>query len=112
MIAPKPNNPDEIRYCTNMRPQNKAIKRPITEVPSVTDIAVKLNGSTVFSNLDMNEGYHQIELEEESRHVTTFYLGNGKKRYTKLNYGTISSQDIFDNIMTKTTGDIPGVLHI
>ena len=61
----------------------------------------------------MNEGYHQIDLEEESsRHVTTFYGGNGKKRYTRLNHGTISSQDIFGNIMTKTTGDIPGVLHI
>ena len=111
VIAPKPNNPDEIRYCTNMRPPNKAIKRPITEVPSVEDIAVKLSESTVFSKLDMNEGYHQIELEE-SRHVTTFYGGNGKKSYTRLNYGTISSQDIFDNIMTKTIGDIPGVLHI
>ena len=112
VIAPKPNNPDEIRYCANMRPPNKAIKRPITELPSVGDIAVKLNGSTVFSKLDMNEGYHQIELEEESRHVTTFYGGNGKKRYTRLNYGTISSQDIFDNIMTKTIGNIPSILYI
>ena len=112
VIAPKPNNPDEIRYRTNMRPPNKAIKRPITKVPSVEDIAVKLNGSTVFSKLDINEGYHQIELEEESCHATTFYGGNGKKRYTRLNYGTISSQDIFDNIMTKTTRDTPGVLHI
>ena len=48
VITPKPNNPDEIRYCTNMRPPKKAIKRPITEVPSVEDIAVKLNGLTVF----------------------------------------------------------------
>ena len=112
VIAPKPNNPDDIRYCTNMRPPNKAIKRPITEVPSVEDIVVKLNGSTVFSKLDMSKGYHQIELEEELHHVTTSYGVNGKKRYTRLNYGTMSSQDIFDNIMTKTTGDIPGVLHI
>ena len=113
VIAPKPNNPDEIRYCTNMRPPNKAIKRKITEVPSVEDIAVKLNGSTVFSKLDMNElGYHQFELGEESCHVTTFYGGNGKKGYTRLDYGTISSQDTFNNIMTKSIGDLPGVLHI
>ena len=69
VIAPKPNNPDEIRYCTNMRFPNKAIKRPITEVPSVKDIVVKRNESTVFSKLDMNEGYHQIQLEEERSHV-------------------------------------------
>ena len=29
VIAPKPNNPDEIRYCTNMRPPNKAICQSI-----------------------------------------------------------------------------------
>ena len=78
-----------------MRPPNKAIKRLITEVPNMEDVMVKLNGSTVFSKLDMNEGYHQIELEEESEeeshHVTTFCGGNGKKRCTRLNYGTISS---------------------
>ena len=43
VIALKPNNPDAICYCTNMRHPNVAIKTPITEVP-------------------------QIELEEESRH--------------------------------------------
>ena len=42
VIAPKPNNPDEIRYCTNMRPLNKAIKRLITEVPSVENIVVEI----------------------------------------------------------------------
>ena len=66
-----------------------------------------------FSKFDMNEGHHQIDLEEElSCHVTTFYGWNGKKSYTRLNHGTISSQDIFGNIMTKTIGDIPGVLHM
>ena len=101
MIAPKPNNPDTIRYCPNMRPPNKAIKRPVTEVPSAEAIAVKLNGSTAFSKLDMNEGYHQIELEEESCHVTTSCGGNGKKRYTCLNHGTLPSRDTIDNVLTR-----------
>ncbi|ESO96580.1 hypothetical protein LOTGIDRAFT_174811 [Lottia gigantea] len=52
---------------------NIAIKRPITEAHTVEDIAFKLNGAQHFSKLDMNESYHQIELEETSRHLTTFY---------------------------------------
>ena len=33
-------------------------------------------------------------------------------RYTRLNYGTISAQDIFDKAMDDTTEGLSGVLHI
>ena len=112
VIAPKLNKPDSIRYCSNMRVPNTAIKRPVTEAMTVEDIKFKLSGSTVFSVLDMNEAYHQLEMDNESRHMTTFYGVNGKKRYTRRNYGTISAQDIFDKAMDDTVGDIDGVLHI
>ncbi len=112
VIASKPHNPDAIRYCSDMRAPNTTIKRPITEVPTVTDIKFKLEGAKVFSVLDMNEGYHQLELEENSRHLTTFYGSRQKMRYTRLNYGTISAQDIFDKTMDDTIEGLDGVLHI
>ncbi len=112
VIASKPHNPDAIRYCSDMRDPNTAIKRPITEVPTVTDIKFKLEGAKVFSVLDMNEGYHQLELEENSHHLTTFYGSRKKMRHTRLNYGTISAQDIFDKTMDDTIEGLDGVLHI
>ena len=95
-----------------MRAPNTAIKRPVTEVPTVTDIKFKLEGAEVFSVLDMNEGYHQLELEKSSRHLTTFYDSRQKMRYTRLNYGTISAQDIFDKAMDDTIEGLSGVMHI
>ncbi len=112
VIAPKPNKPDAIRYCCDMRVPNTAIQRPVTEVMTTEDLRVKLNGATVFSVLDMNEGYHQLTLEEESRHMTTFYGTGNKMRYTRLNFGTISAQDIFDQAMDDTIEGLPGVCHI
>ena len=112
VIAPKPRNPDEIRYCSDMRVPNTAIKRPITEVPTVSDIRFRLEGAKVFSVLDMNEGYHQIELDKESRHLTTFHGTQQKIRYTRLNFGTFSAQDIFDKAMDDTIDDLNEVLHI
>ena len=50
----------------------------------------------------MNEAYHQIELEESSQHMTTFYGTDGRLRYKRLNFGSISSQDIFDKAMDNT----------
>ena len=50
----------------------------------------------------MNEGYHQLELDEDSRHLTAFYGTDCKMRYTRLNYGTISARNIFDKVMNDT----------
>ena len=91
---------------------NTAIKRPITEALTVDDVRVKLNNATVFSILDMNEAYHQLELEQTSRHLTTFYGTSTRLRYTRLNYGTISAQDIFDKAIDETITGLNGVLHI
>ncbi|KAK2563381.1 hypothetical protein P5673_013077 [Acropora cervicornis] len=71
------------------RVPNTAILRPVTEALTVEDIKLWLEGATVFSVLDMNEGYHQLELDEDSRHLTTVYGTDCKMRYTRLNYGTI-----------------------
>ena len=112
VVAPKPHKPGDIRYCSNMRVPNTAIKRPITEALTVDDVRVKLNNATVFSILDMNEAYHQLELEQSSRHLTTFYGTSTRLRYTRLNYGTISAQDIFDKAIDDTITGLNGVLHI
>ena len=72
VIAPKPHNPEAIRFCSDLRVPNTAILRPVTEALTAEDIKFKLDGATVFSVLDMNEGYHQLELDESSRHMTTF----------------------------------------
>lgn len=112
VVVPKPNKPGSIRYCSNMRVPNVAIKRPMTESLTVEDIKVRLNGAKVFSKLDMNEAYHQIALHPDSRHLTTFYGTRGRLRYKRLNFGTISAQDIFDKAMDDTTIGLDGVLHI
>jgi hypothetical protein len=60
----------------------------------------------------MNEAYHQLELHPDSRYITTFHGTQGKMRYKRLNYGTISAQDIFDKAMDDVLQGINGVLHI
>ena len=62
MIAPKPNK-DDVRICVEMRRAIKAIQREKLPIPAVYEVLDEMNGRTVFSNLDMNMGFHQIELE-------------------------------------------------
>ena len=62
----------EIRICVDMRKPNKAMLREKREFPTVEDILQELNGAVNFSKLDLNHGYHQLELDVVSRHLATF----------------------------------------
>ncbi|PFX29990.1 Retrovirus-related Pol polyprotein [Stylophora pistillata] len=96
-----------------MREANKAIPRTHTIMPTLEDITHELNGATVFSHLDMNHGYHQLELQENSRDITTFSTHIGLYRYKRLNFGTRSAGEIFqDTVSREITRDIPGCLNI
>ena len=44
--------------------------------------------------------------------MTTFYGNRGRHRYKRLNYGTISAQDIFDKAMDDIIRGLEGVIHI
>ena len=53
--VPKRHNPEAIRYCSDMTAPHTAIMRPVTKVPTVTDIKFKLDGAKVFSVLNKND---------------------------------------------------------
>ena len=59
VFAPKPNK-DDVRICVDMRCANEAIQREKLPIPNVDEVLEELNGSTVFSKLDMNMGFHQM----------------------------------------------------
>jgi len=83
VVAPKPKSPSEIRLCIYMRRPNKALKRERHVMPTVDDIILELNESTVFSKVDLYQGFHQLELAEESRNVIVFATRVGAHRYKR-----------------------------
>ena len=60
----------------------------------------------------MKQAYHHLELTEESRYITTFFTNEGLFRYKRLNYGTSSAAEIFQNILQRNLSDIQGVKNI
>ena len=112
VMVPKPKNPDDIRICVDMRHPNKAIKRERHITPTIDEITTVLNKACVFSKFDLNQGYHQIELAEESRYITTFSTHLGLRRYKRLNFGGTSAAEIFQNVIRETLTGIPGTMNI
>lgn len=69
-----------------MRQANKAVKRERHVTPTVEEMIGDLNGTRVFSKLDLNQGYNQLEVAPESRYITTFSTHMGLMRYKRLNF--------------------------
>ena len=112
VVMPKKDQ-SQIRLHVDMRVANQAIPRRHTQHPTIDNVVNELSGSTVFSHLDMSKGYHQLELKESSRNVTTFSTHTGLYRYKRFNYGTRSAAEIFqETIREELTHDLKGVFNI
>ncbi|XP_062578034.1 uncharacterized protein K02A2.6-like [Saccostrea cucullata] len=110
IIVPKPNG--DIRLCVDMRQANAAIIRERHPIPTVDDILYMVNGSQVFSKLDLRSGYHQIELEELSREITTFVTYKGLYRYKRLMFGISSAPEKYQQVISQVFHDCEGVQNI
>ena len=95
-----------------MRLANQAIARERHVTPTLDDIIISLNGATVFSKLDLNTGYHQVELSPESRYITTFSTHVGLFRFKRLSFGVNSAAEVFQNCIQSALGGLEGVLNM
>ena len=84
----KERTPGKVRVCVDMRSANRAIKRERHVTPTLSEIISELNGATVFSKMDLNQGYNQIVLHDSILwYITTFATHLGLRRYTRLFFG-------------------------
>lgn len=112
VVAPKPKQPGAIRLCVDMRLPNVAVKRERHITPMMDDIVADLNGARWFSKLDLNAGSHQLELEPESRYITTFSTHIGLRRYKRLSFGVSSAAEIFQNTIREALSGLQGVINL
>lgn len=72
----------DIRLCTwlciDMRQVNKAILRLTHPLPTIEDVRYKLNRAIKYSKLDFKDAFYQLELDDESKPLTTFITHKGK----------------------------------
>ena len=67
VAIPKPNNADAVRLGVDMICVNIAVPSEQDIMPTVDEIISDLDGAT---KLDLNQGYHQLELTPETRYAS------------------------------------------
>uniref|UniRef100_A0A914Y7G8 RNA-directed DNA polymerase n=1 Tax=Panagrolaimus superbus TaxID=310955 RepID=A0A914Y7G8_9BILA len=80
-------------------------------IPTPTDLFDKLAGCSVFSLLDMSQAYHQMELEEDSKVLTTVSTPFGLFRYNTQPFGTKNAPGDFQQTMDEMLNENPSLEH-
>ena len=88
-----------------MRRANEAILRERHPIPTVDEILQSLNGSKVFSKLDLRWDYYQLELIPDSREITTFVTHCGLFRYKSLLFGVNSASEQYQHEIQTALAD-------
>ena len=102
----------DIPLCVDMRRANEAILCGPHPIPTVDELLHSINGSMVFSNLDLKWGYHQLELSQESRQITAFVTRKGLYRYKRLLFGVSSASELYQQEISTALAGIEDVDNI
>jgi hypothetical protein len=113
VIVPKSSSPEpQVCLCLDSKAINTAIDRERAVIPTLDDLEHDLNGAKVLSVIDLNKGYHQLELSPESRDITTFTTHQGLYRYKRLCFGINSAAELFQRKIEEMLHGIDGVRNM
>ena len=90
------------------RKLNAITKKDAHPLPNIQEIFDMMVGSKVFSTLDLRSGYHQMEMDEDSKEKTAFICHRGLYQYRRLPFGLTNVPSEFQRFMNKVLAPFLG----
>ena len=105
-----PKSQGKVRICVDLTKLNQSVCRERHILPSVDQSLAQISGAKVFSKLDANSGFWQIELSKESALLTTFITSFGRFCFNRLPFGITSAPEHFQKRMSEILTNLDGVV--
>nr|GEY26367.1 putative reverse transcriptase domain-containing protein [Tanacetum cinerariifolium] len=75
------------RVCINYRELNKLTVKNRYPLPQIDDLFDQIQGSSVYSKIDLRSGYHQLRVREQDVPKTTFRTRYGHYEFQVMPFG-------------------------
>lgn len=111
-IVPVHREGKKLRICLDPHFLNQAIGRPRYPMPTLQDALHKLNNAKVFSVIDASDRFYQMELEEASADLTTFWSPLGRYRYRRVPQGISSAPEEYQMRQVQAYDGLRGVIVV
>ncbi|XP_033114101.1 uncharacterized protein K02A2.6-like [Anneissia japonica] len=99
----------KIRIFVDLRKPNEAVIEDKFPLPSIEEMLSEMNGATYFSKLDLKSAYYQLELDSDSRDLTSFITHDDVFRFRTVCFGLSSAPSCFQKMMSTVLAGIPNV---
>ena len=110
VVAPK-RGTNDIRLCVDFRRLNEFCKREYYQSPGAIECVQYINAEEAgyFSKFDATKGFHQVELHEDCRDLTTFLTPFGRFRFKRAPFGITSIPEHYNRRMTEALRGLKGI---
>ena len=89
------------RMCIDYRELNKLTVKNRYPLPRIDDLFDQLQGSSVYSKIDLRSGYHQLRVRDEGIPKTAFRTRYGHYGFKVMPFGLRNAPIVFMNIMNR-----------